>query len=103
MEAYFKFAPVDKSCSYATAATHKDIEMHKLLEPRKFFVIYLRYNHTDPELRIVSEPEKLETGSLLMFLLCPLQMETLEDHALLNRSGSVLLLKYEALLVFSNL
>ncbi|XP_035208815.1 general transcription factor 3C polypeptide 1-like [Stegodyphus dumicola] len=37
---------------------HKDIEIYELPEPREFLPVYNRYDHLDPELGIVLEPEE---------------------------------------------
>ncbi|GBN58130.1 General transcription factor 3C polypeptide 1 [Araneus ventricosus] len=55
--------PVDeysKIFFWKIVARHKDIEIYELPKPRKFYPIYNRYDHMDPELGIVTEPEKLD-------------------------------------------
>ncbi|CAL1296548.1 unnamed protein product [Larinioides sclopetarius] len=55
--------PVDEDSKiffWKIVATHKDIEIYKLPKPRKFYPIYNRYDHIDPELGVVVEPENLD-------------------------------------------
>ncbi|KAF8789321.1 General transcription factor 3C polypeptide 1 like protein [Argiope bruennichi] len=55
--------PVDEDSKiffWNIVAMHKDLEIYKLPKPRKFYPIYNRYDHIDPELGVVVEPEKLD-------------------------------------------
>ncbi|GBM50717.1 General transcription factor 3C polypeptide 1 [Araneus ventricosus] len=55
--------PVDEDSKiffWKIVAMHKDLEIYELPKPRKFYPIYNRYDHIDPELGVVVEPEKLD-------------------------------------------